>query len=141
LLIGRETALYSAQASTLGGWTGWREFRVRDKVRESEVITSFVLAPADGGTVTRHKPGQYLTLWLDIPGRAPLKRNYSISSGPSDAIYRITVKREPQGVASNWLHDAVAIGAPLKIGAPAGEFVMEKPPQICRLKIPHFVAV
>nr|WP_318656193.1 FAD-binding oxidoreductase [Roseomonas sp. SXEYE001] len=83
-----------------------------------------MLAPADGKKVLPHRPGQYLTFWLDLPGRPSLKRNYSISSAPSDARYRISVKREPQGVASNWLHDHVQPGARLKVAAPAGEFFL-----------------
>jgi nitric oxide dioxygenase len=129
VLIGRETEIYSEQAAQPGGWNGWRDFVVVEKVRESDIITSFVLSPADGGTVLRHKPGQYLTFWINIPDRAPLKRNYSISSGPSDAYYRITVKREPQGAASNWLHDAVEKGMHLQVGAPAGDFFLPDYPE------------
>ncbi|HWX48899.1 MAG TPA: NO-inducible flavohemoprotein [Roseomonas sp.] len=124
VLIGRETQLYAEHDAAPGGWTGWREFVVKEKTPESEIITSFTLVPADGGQVLRHRPGQYLTFWLEIPGHAPLKRNYSISSAPSDTQYRITVKREPMGTASNWLHDQVQPGARLKVGAPAGEFVL-----------------
>jgi nitric oxide dioxygenase len=129
ILIGREKQIYSEQAAAAGGWNGWRDFLVVDKIRESDVITSFILAPAEGGTVLRHRPGQYLTFWLEIPGHAPLKRNYSISSAPSDATYRITVKREPRGVASNWLHDAVEKGALLNVAAPAGDFFLTSHPE------------
>lgn len=128
VLIGRETEIYGEQAAASGGWNGWRDFVVTGKVRESEVITSFLLTPADGGTVMRHKPGQYLTFWLDIPGRPPLKRNYSISSAPGDTHYRVTVKREPQGIASNFLHDAAETGTHLKVGAPAGDFFLPERP-------------
>ncbi|ONG56087.1 nitric oxide dioxygenase [Pseudoroseomonas deserti] len=128
LLIGREQQLYQAQASAPGGWSGWRDFAVVDRIRESEVITSFILKPVDGGTVLRHRPGQYLTFWLELPGRPPLKRNYSISSGPGDAAYRISVKREPQGAASGWLHDTVEKGAVLKVAAPAGDFFLPDAP-------------
>ncbi|WBV44874.1 NO-inducible flavohemoprotein [Pseudoroseomonas cervicalis] len=124
LLIGREKQIYHDQAAAPGGWTGWRDFRVVEKRAESEVVTSFLLAPADGGAVLRHRPGQYLTFWLDIPGQAPLKRNYSISSAPGGATYRISVKREPQGIASTWLHEAAQPGAILKTAAPAGDFVL-----------------
>lgn len=124
VLIARETEIYDEQAAAPGGWNGWRDFRVVDKVRESDVITSFLLAPQDGRAVLRHKPGQYLTFWLEIPGQAPLKRNYSISSGPGDTAYRITVKREPRGIASNWLHDSVETGTRLKVSAPAGDFYL-----------------
>ena len=129
VLIGREKQLYEEHATAPGGWTGWRDFVVAEKTRESEVITSFTLVPADGGPVLRHRPGQYLTFWLEIPGRVPLKRNYSISSAPGDTQYRITVKREPQGAASNWLHDAVRPGTRLKVAAPAGDFFLPERPE------------
>ncbi|RKK04617.1 NO-inducible flavohemoprotein [Pseudoroseomonas wenyumeiae] len=129
VLIGREQQIYAEHASAPGGWNGWRDFTVRDKTRESDIVTSFTLAPADGGKVLRHQPGQYLTFWLEIPGHAPLKRNYSISCAPDDRQYRISVKREPRGVASNWLHDMVQPGARLKVAAPAGEFFLPGVPQ------------
>ncbi|MCO6416889.1 NO-inducible flavohemoprotein [Siccirubricoccus sp. KC 17139] len=129
VLIGRETQIYEEHATAPGGWKGWRDFVVQEKRRESEIITSFLLAPEDGGAVLRHRPGQYLTFWLEIPGHAPLKRNYSISSAPGGAEYRISVKREPQGVASNWLHDAVRPGTRLKVAAPAGEFILPERPE------------
>jgi len=124
VLIGRERQIYAEHATAPGGWSGWRDFVVKEKVRESETVTSFTLVPTDGGAVLRHRPGQYLTFWLEIPGHAPLKRNYSISSAPDDRQYRITVKREPMGIASNWLHDTVQPGTALKVGAPAGDFVL-----------------
>ncbi|MBL6455828.1 NO-inducible flavohemoprotein [Belnapia sp. T6] len=129
LLIGRETQIYEEHARSPGGWTGWRDFTVQARTEESEIVTSFILVPSDGGPVLRHRPGQYLTFWLEIPGRPPLKRNYSISSAPGDTHYRITVKREPMGVASSWLHDAVQPGARLKVAAPAGEFALEGRPE------------
>lgn len=134
ILIGREAEIYRAQAAAPGGWAGWREFVVDQVVEESEVIKSFYLRPADGGRVMRHKPGQYLTFKLDMPGHGALKRNYSISSAPSDSAYRITVKREPSppetpdapaGAASNWLHDIAAPGTVLQVAPPAGDFVLE----------------
>ena len=124
VLMAREDRLYTEQKDSVGGWNGWRDFRIGDVVRESSVITSFVLRPVDGGPVMRHKPGQYLTFWLEIPGHPPVKRNYSISSAPDGESYRISVKREPQGLASGWLHDEARPGAVLKVGAPAGEFFL-----------------
>jgi len=125
ILIAREDRLYSEQKTAEGGWNGWREFDVVDVVPESAVITSFTLRPIDGGPVMAHKPGQYLTFWFDIPGHAPVKRNYSISAAPNGETYRISVKREPQGLASGWLHDAASVGTRLKVAAPAGEFFLD----------------
>jgi len=124
ILIDREAQLYDTLADQPGGWRGWRDFAVVEKREESEIITSFLLRPVDGGAVVRHRPGQYLTLWLDIPGKHPLKRNYSISAAPNGETYRISVKREPQGIASNWLHDEIEVGATLKVSVPAGEFFL-----------------
>ena len=124
LLIGREKQIYAGHAAAPGGWAGWRDFVVAGRRAESEIITSFTLTPADGGPVLRHRPGEYLTFWLEVPGHAPLKRNYSISSAPDSRSYRISVKREPMGIASGWLHDAVRPGTRLKVAAPAGDFVL-----------------
>ncbi|HJS85876.1 MAG TPA: NO-inducible flavohemoprotein [Acetobacteraceae bacterium] len=132
LLIAREAIIYSRLAAAPGGWNGWRDFVVEQVRPESKVIRSFILVPADGGPVMRHRPGQYLTFALDqIPGAGMLKRNYSISSGPDRRAYRISVKREarpgsPPGVASNWLHDHAAPGTILKVAPPAGEFFLDE---------------
>ncbi|MGQ9365091.1 NO-inducible flavohemoprotein [Azospirillum sp. ST 5-10] len=124
ILMERERTIYAAQAASAGGWSGWRDVVVTAKIRESDVITSFVLAPRDGGAVIRHRPGQHLTFLLPVPGAAPLRRNYSISCAPNGRSYRISVKREPHGAASNWLHDQVAEGSVLQVSPPAGDFVL-----------------
>jgi nitric oxide dioxygenase len=126
VLIGREKAIYTSLASAPGGWNGWRNFRVESKQQESEIITSFVLRPEDGGPILRHQPGQYLTFWIKVPGQHPLKRNYSISSAPNDETYRISVKREPRGIASSWLHDQAEVGQVLEVAPPAGEFFLNE---------------
>jgi nitric oxide dioxygenase len=115
VLIGREQAIYTNLATAPGGWNGWRDFRIESKQKESEIIISFVLRPKDGGPVLRHQPGQH-----------PLKRNYSISSAPNGETYRISVKREPQGIASTRLHDETEVGTVLKVAPPAGEFFLNE---------------
>lgn len=129
ILIAREDHIYHDLASAEGGWTGWRTFVVDEVRPESAIITSFVLRPTDGRPVVRHKPGQYLTFWLEIPGHPPLKRNYSISEAPNGQTYRISVKREPHGIASNWLHDEAKPGTVLKVAPPAGEFFLPEHPE------------
>lgn len=129
ILIAREGRIYLEQKDTTGGWNGWRDFRIEEVVRESSVISSFTLRPVDGGPVMSHKPGQYLTFWFEIPGHPPVKRNYSISSASNGETYRISVKREPHGLASRWLHDDAVVGTILKVAAPAGEFFLEGHPE------------
>lgn len=130
ILIAREGRIYEEQKQTDGGWNGWREFRVEEAISESSVIRSFILRPVDGGSIIRHKAGQYLTFWFELPGHPPIKRNYSISNAANGETYRISVKREPKGLVSGWLHDHAGIGTVLKVAAPAGEFFL--PDQVDR---------
>ena len=62
---------------------------------------------------------------LDIDGRRHL-RHYTLSSSPTrPGRYGISVKRQPDGVVSNWLADALQPGHALLAHAPAGEFYLK----------------
>ncbi|MET3667671.1 NO-inducible flavohemoprotein [Caulobacter sp. 1776] len=122
ILMGREAGIRHEIESQDGGWSGWRAFVVEKKIRESAVITSFVLRPQDGGKVAAHKPGQYLTFTFDTPTDKGVKRNYSISQASNGETYRISVKRETNGLASGHLHDAIQVGDVLMATPPAGDF-------------------
>ena len=124
ILMGREKQIYDETASREGGWIGWRQFRVIEKRAESAVITSFVLEPVEGGPVVQHRPGQYLTFRIPVPGLLPQRRNYSISSAPNGRTYRISVKREPNGLVSTLLHDQIEVGDTLDVAPPAGDFFL-----------------
>ena len=126
ILIGREEQIYDQLHNAEGGWSGLRPFKVVEKQPESDIITSFQLKPMDGGPVMRHKPGQYLTILVDVPGRSRQKRNYSISSAPNDATYRISVKREKDGVVSNYLHDFITEGSVVPVAPPTGDFYLHE---------------
>ena len=103
-----------------------RSLRLVEKRRESDDVTSFVFESRDGGALPDFEAGQHLPIELDVPGQAhPVARTYSLSSAPGDERYRISVKREPQGVASRHLHDAVEVGSILPARAPAGDFVID----------------
>ena len=125
LLIGAEAALYEQKAQAPGGWRGARAFRVDRKERESDEITSFYLVPEDGAAVMDFEPGQYIGLRLVVDGQE-IRRNYSLSAAPNGHSYRISVKREPGGVASNHLHDQVAPGSRIELFAPSGEFTLNE---------------
>ncbi|OWJ68830.1 NO-inducible flavohemoprotein [Inquilinus limosus] len=130
ILKGREAVIREEILQIEGGWNGWREFVVADKVRESSVITSFILRPVDGKPVLRHRPGQYLTFRFGPAGEPVMKRNYSISCAPNGDHYRISVKREANGNGgSRFLHDHVDIGDVLEVTPPAGEFFLPDAPQ------------
>ncbi|GAA5233978.1 NO-inducible flavohemoprotein [Verticiella sediminum] len=123
LLIGAERAVYDELAAAPDGWRAARAFRVARKAPESAEITSFYLEPVDGGAVVDFRPGQYLGLRLVIDGNE-VRRNYSLSAAPNGRGYRISVKREPGGVVSNYLHDSVAEGDTLEVFPPAGSFTL-----------------
>lgn len=56
VLIDREAEIYREQAAKQGGWNGYRPFVVDRKVKESEIVTSFYLKPADGGPCRLSSP-------------------------------------------------------------------------------------
>lgn len=122
-LIGAEAGIYDQLAAAPGGWRGGRAFRVARKVAESAEIASFYLEPVDGKPVLDFTPGQYLGVQLMIDGQE-VRRNYSLSAAANGRSYRISVKREPHGLASGFLHDQVREGDVLEVFPPAGDFVL-----------------
>ena len=49
------------------------------------------------------------------------------AAGPPGAgYYRITVKRESDGVASGYIHDRLAVGDQLDVAAPRGTFILDR---------------
>jgi hypothetical protein len=105
---------------------GLRELRVLEKVRESEDVTSLVLAARDDDPLPAFAAGQHLPVALEIPGQAaPVVRTWSLSSAPSDPHFRITVKRHDKGVASRYLHDRLAVGEIISAREPRGDFVLD----------------
>ncbi|MCK9468579.1 MAG: NO-inducible flavohemoprotein [Porticoccaceae bacterium] len=124
LLIAAEEAVYSANEAKPGGWRGPRRFKLVKKQPESAVITSFYFEPEDGKAIMEFEPGQYLAILLTIDGE-PVRRNYSLSCAPGEGHYRISVKREPNGMASTYLHDRLHEGDVVELLPPSGEFVLE----------------
>jgi ferredoxin-NADP reductase/MOSC domain-containing protein YiiM len=106
-------------------WTAFRELRVTEVVAESETVSSIYLAAVDGTPLPAALAGQYLTLRLDRAGQPALVRSYSLSSAPDAGTYRISVKREPHGAASGYLHANLRPGALLAVAAPRGDFVLD----------------
>ncbi len=132
LLMGMESELTEHTAEALGGWSGWREFVVREKNQESDVITSFVLEPVDGQPVINFEPGQYTSVAVHVPALCLQQiRQYSLSDAPNGRTYRISVKREdvgankPAGYVSNLLHTQIKVDDHLKLTAPYGNFYID----------------
>jgi ferredoxin-NADP reductase/MOSC domain-containing protein YiiM len=108
-------------------WPGFRRLEVTGIDRESDSVVSISLKDPDGAPLPPARPGQYLTLRLqpDEQGRSVL-RTYSLSGQPGADCYRISVKREHDGVASGYLHSRIAAGDLLDIAAPRGSFILDQ---------------
>ncbi|GAB7528285.1 2Fe-2S iron-sulfur cluster-binding protein [Pseudomonas sp. 3A(2025)] len=118
------------------GTLSFKPFRVVEKNQESAVITSFVLAAADGVSSVSFRPGQFVILRLASGTGSTMLRHYSLSADAGDlSRVRISVKREPApvdrpelpaGQGSGYLHDHVQVGDTLDIAGPAGDFVLDE---------------
>jgi ferredoxin-NADP reductase/MOSC domain-containing protein YiiM/ferredoxin len=107
-------------------WPGFRRLTVAGIERESDTVISIRFEDPGGAALPAARPGQYLTLRIQpAEGERPLLRNYSMSGPPGAGYYRVSVKREPDGVASGYLHTRLAVGDELDIGAPRGTFILD----------------
>lgn len=103
------------------------------KQAESAEITSFYLAPSDGGAVPEYRPGQYVSVRIYVPELGLMQpRQYSLSDAPGQDRLRISVKREPAGAqtpagrVSNALHDRLEEGGVLDVAPPQGDFHLKE---------------
>ena len=105
-----------------------RELRLVDRQRESADVLSLYFAARDDGPLPDFEAGQHLPLALNFERSETetqtVERTYSLSNGPGDVHYRISVKREPQGLASRLLHDSLEVGSIISSRQPAGDFTI-----------------
>ena len=72
----------------------------------------------------RYAPGQFLTLRVPSDRTGSVARCYSLCSSPfTDEAMTVTVKRDSDGYASNWLCDHAHPGMRIHVLAPSGTFV------------------
>lgn len=131
VFIQREAQIYQQTADQQGGWKGLREFRIVKKQQESDVITSFELTPVDNKPVADYVAGQYIAVYLQGEQLDNQEiRQYSLTRSPNGKNYRIAVKRELQGKASNYLHDIIQQGDILNLAPPYGDFFIDVKPDV-----------
>lgn len=112
-----------AAAGPPPAWTGFRSLIVRDVVEESRSVRSVALADPSGVALPTWRAGQSVTVRLPRTDGAPaVVRTYSLCNAPGSAAYRIGVKREPHGAASEYLHTRLSPGDTLDVAAPRGTF-------------------
>ena len=125
ILINAEETVYLENENREGGWRGEREFKLVSKTTESQIISSFYFESVDGESIPEFQPGQFITLIIELKGEK-IRRNYSLSNAPNNKHFRISVKREPKGVVSNYLHDKLELGGTVNLLPPCGDFVLRK---------------
>ncbi|MBT2544015.1 hemin transporter [Streptomyces sp. ISL-44] len=128
-LIAIEERLYAEQRIVAGDV--WREWTVTGRVEETADCTTFRMTPADGAPAPAFKPGQYVSVQVELPDGARQIRQYSLSTAPGSPVRAITVKRVhgpaaagPDGEVSNHLHARVRAGDTLRVSAPYGDLVL-----------------
>ncbi|MFG2228819.1 globin domain-containing protein [Streptomyces sp. NPDC048723] len=128
-LIALEERLYAEHRVVAGDV--WREWTVTDRVAETADCTTFRIAPADGSPAPAHRPGQYVSVQVELPDGARQIRQYSLITSPGSAVRAITVKRVhgpaaagPDGEVSHHLHARVRTGDTLRVSAPYGDLVL-----------------
>ncbi|WP_417224173.1 FAD-binding oxidoreductase [Amphritea sp.] len=103
-------------------WSNGRHLvRCVKVIAETHDVTTFTFG-MNQPVLFFFKPGQFVTLELEIDGER-LMRSYTISSSPSIPYsFSITVKKVPGGTVSNWLHENMKSGDQVAIHGPVGQF-------------------
>lgn len=152
VFIGREESIISDHEALPGGWRGFRKMKIVKKVSESNEVMSFYLSPTDGKQLPVFKPGQYLSVRIEVPELGFKQiRQYSLSDAPPaisgmasgtttpppENTFRISVKKDAgidladrdaqhhPGYVSNLLHEHFQEGMTIEATHPAGEFVLD----------------
>lgn len=92
--------------------------------RETADTTTLLLRP--GRSRERHLPGQFVGLGVRLDGVWHW-RTYSATSRPSDDLLAVTVTAVPGGAVSGALAHRTPVGTLVRLGPPAGEFVLPDP--------------
>jgi ferredoxin-NADP reductase len=100
---------------------GRHEVRCVKVIAETHDVITFTFGMSEP-VLFFFKPGQFVTLELEIDGER-LMRSYTIASSPSIPYsFSVTVKRVVGGKVSNWLHDNLKHGDQIAVHGPVGQF-------------------
>lgn len=103
-------------------WKG--ELKIAAIFQETSDVKTFRLTAPDGGRFPFvYLPGQFLNIQLSIDGRR-VHRSYTIASSPTRSdTCELSIKREPMGLASRFMHDQVNVGDVVMVSGPFGKFL------------------
>ena len=99
----------------------WNDLVVTDlqKISHDSCVITLGMEK-DKKTIFNFIPGQFLTIEVDVQGKAH-RRSYSICSSPSDAL-QIAVKKVAKGIVSTFINTELKIGDTIKSMVPEGNF-------------------
>lgn len=113
---------------SIRGRAPWRDDEALECVRvipEAPDVATFVFR-APSGAWFDHRPGQFLTLAIPLPGGVA-HRTYTISSPPSRPLrLSVTVKAQPDSLGGRWMLDNLRPGMLLAAKGPAGVFTLDE---------------
>ncbi|MER0245818.1 globin domain-containing protein [Streptomyces sp. HSW2009] len=132
-LIGIEGDLYAAAGVTEGDV--WRAYRIVERTAEADGVISLLIRPTDGSAPPACRPGQYVSVQVELADGTRQIRQYSISAARPEGL-RITVKAvrgtgaadragcpmaTPDGEVSTHLHAHARAGDTLRVSLPFGD--------------------
>jgi ferredoxin-NADP reductase len=131
LLLDRQIEFWTGEVNPAWSLRSVRA-RVVEVIAETHDVRTFVLAP--NALWPGHRAGQFVPVEVEVDG-VRTERCYSLSSAPGEKEIAITVKRVHGGRVSSWMHDHVRRGHILRLGMPAGDFVLSvvAPPKLLLL--------
>ncbi len=114
-----------AAARALGPWHP-QEFTAEcvEVIPEGGNMKTFVFRRTDGAPLS-FRSGQYVNIAVPAHGRdaEPVDRSYSLSSAPTQPwTFAITVKLDPAGLVSPWMHQYLHPGMVVEMLGPVGAF-------------------
>ncbi|MDR3104695.1 MAG: molybdopterin-dependent oxidoreductase [Yokenella regensburgei] len=107
-------------------WPGEKRFIVSQVINETAGVKSVSLVPLDGTPLPQWQPGQAVLIRVfpkDIP--QGICRAYTLSNAPGNAQhFTLSVRLQPQGQMSSWIHQQLQPGDEVMLTAPDGNFVI-----------------
>lgn len=101
----------------------FQEYIINKIAAESTTIKSFYLSPKNGGAIPDYIAGQFVNIKIQPPGSDKvLTRSYTLSDSPKKNYLRLTIKNDPNGKVSGFMHDIATIGDTVLMSNPAGNF-------------------
>jgi nitric oxide dioxygenase len=127
-LMNIERGLYSARG--VGPETVWGQWRVTERIDETDDVVTFVVEQADRRLARASLPGQYVTVMAAMPDGTRQPRPYSLTRSDDGLHRQFAVKRvheegRPDGEVSTLLHRTVHVDDVLTLSVPYGDVVLD----------------